>query len=47
LSTLLTTILLPTTTTLAEDVFGWIGRKLAGGWKKFGLPRWREAGPAS
>jgi HAE1 family hydrophobic/amphiphilic exporter-1 len=47
LSTLLTTILLPTTTTLSEDVFGWIGRKLLGGWKRFGLPRWREAGNAS
>jgi hydrophobic/amphiphilic exporter-1 (mainly G- bacteria), HAE1 family len=30
LSTLLTTILLPTTASLAEDGFGWIGKKLGG-----------------
>jgi HAE1 family hydrophobic/amphiphilic exporter-1 len=43
LSTLLTTILLPTTATLAEDVFGWIGTKLRRLWERFGWPRWRAA----
>jgi hypothetical protein len=43
LSTLLTTVLLPTTATLAEDGFGWIGRKLRAAWERIGLPRWREA----
>ncbi|MGK2858947.1 MAG: efflux RND transporter permease subunit [Thermoanaerobaculia bacterium] len=43
LSTVLTTVLLPTTATLAEDGFGWLGTKLGQGWKRFGLPRWRAA----